>query len=147
MSSKKSVDANLPEFASHMPDLKPGEYEDGTPLHEVQFLECKITLKPDLLTSAKSFLDYAKVVKRTAAENDVGYSDTGRTPRPQIREVVFFDTADFTLYNNAFILRRRIQYEDGFPWPIRRSSSNSVIRTCRRRRKSTCGRRLPGSTT
>ena len=25
------------------------------------------------------------------------------------------DTADFHLYNNAFILRRRIAYEDGFP--------------------------------
>ena len=25
------------------------------------------------------------------------------------------DTADFRLYNNAFILRRRIPYEDGFP--------------------------------
>ena len=115
MAKDKSVDDKLPEFASHMPDLKPGEYGDGTPLHEVQFLECKITLKPDLLTSAKSFLDYAKIVKRTAAENEVGYSDKGRTPRLQIREVVFFDTADFTLYNNAFILRRRIQYEDGFP--------------------------------
>jgi hypothetical protein len=35
--------------------------------------------------------------------------------RPQIREVVFLDTADFRLYNHAFILRRRIAYEDGFP--------------------------------
>src|SRR5262249_20973563 len=31
------------------------------------------------------------------------------------REVLFLDTADFRLYNNAFILRRRITYEDGFP--------------------------------
>jgi len=36
-------------------------------------------------------------------------------PRPEIREVLFLDTADFGLYNNAFILRRRIRYEDGFP--------------------------------
>ena len=35
--------------------------------------------------------------------------------RPQIREVVFLDTADFRLYNHAFILRRRVLYEDGFP--------------------------------
>ena len=33
----------------------------------------------------------------------------------QIREVLFLDTEDFRLYNNAFILRRRIPYEDGFP--------------------------------
>ena len=33
----------------------------------------------------------------------------------KIREVVFVDTEDFRLYNNAFILRRRIPYKDGFP--------------------------------
>jgi hypothetical protein len=35
--------------------------------------------------------------------------------RPNMREVMFVDTADFRLYNNAFILRRRIPYQDGFP--------------------------------
>src|SRR5262249_1200306 len=33
---------------------------------------------------------------------------------PRIREVLFFDTPDFALYRNAFILRRRLLYEDGF---------------------------------
>ena len=33
----------------------------------------------------------------------------------KIREVLFIDTQDFRLYNNAFILRRRIPYQDGFP--------------------------------
>jgi hypothetical protein len=28
---------------------------------------------------------------------------------------MFLDTADFRLYNHAFILRRRIRYIDGFP--------------------------------
>ena len=147
MPNKKPIEDNLPGFASRMPDLKPGKYKDGTPLHEVQFLECKIILKPDLLTSTKSFLDYAKIVKRTARENDVECTDEGMAPRPQIREVVFFDTADFGLYNNAFILRQRIRYEDGFPSAIRRSSSSSGTRTCRRRRRWTCGRRSPASTT
>jgi hypothetical protein len=32
-----------------------------------------------------------------------------------VREVVFLDTPDFRLYNHAFILRRRIAYDDGFP--------------------------------
>ena len=34
--------------------------------------------------------------------------------RPDIREIIFFDTPDFRLYNSAFILRRRIAYVDGF---------------------------------
>jgi hypothetical protein len=29
--------------------------------------------------------------------------------------VLFVDTPEFALYNHAFILRRRIPYEDGFP--------------------------------
>jgi hypothetical protein len=37
------------------------------------------------------------------------------TARPRIREVVFVDTADFRLYNNSFILRRRTAFQDGFP--------------------------------
>ncbi len=115
MRNKKPVEDSQPGIPSRVPDLKPGRYSDGTPLHEVQFLECKITLKPDVLTSTRSFLDYAKIVKRTATENDVECTDEGMARRPQIREVVFFDTADFALYNNAFILRRRIRYEDGFP--------------------------------
>ena len=36
------------------------------------------------------------------------------------------------LYSNAFILRRRIRYEDGFPSASRRSCSSSATRTCRR---------------
>jgi hypothetical protein len=35
--------------------------------------------------------------------------------RPDVREILFGDTPDFRLYNNAFILRRRISYVDGFP--------------------------------
>src|SRR4030095_13454081 len=34
--------------------------------------------------------------------------------RPQIREVLFVDTKDFRIDNNAFILRRRVDYVDGF---------------------------------
>jgi hypothetical protein len=98
-----------------MPDLKPGKYEDGTPLHEVQYLECKVILKAEGFTSPKGFYDYAKLVRRVAAENDVECTDQGAEARPRIREVIFFDTAKFRLYNNAFILRRRVPYKDGFP--------------------------------
>ena len=33
---------------------------------------------------------------------------------PELREVLFLDTGEFSLYNQAFILRRRIRYEQGF---------------------------------
>ena len=97
-------------------DLKAGEYADGSPLDDVQYLECKLILKTDEFTSAKGFSKYAKLVARAAKECGVGFDTSPAIgSRPAIREVMFLDTEDFRLYNNAFILRRRVQFEDGFP--------------------------------
>ena len=95
--------------------LKKGKYTDGHPLDEVQYLETKIILKGDRFSSAECFNSFAKLVKRAAESADIGFSRKGfKDERPRIREVLFFDTADFRLYNNAFILRRRQDYVDGF---------------------------------
>jgi hypothetical protein len=108
--------ASKPERPERVPDLKPGNYTDGHPLDSVQYLECKIILKPERFVSAKSFWDFAKAMRPAAKEYDVSYSTEGmEATKPQIREVLFVDTKDFRFYNNAFILRRRIPYEDGFP--------------------------------
>jgi hypothetical protein len=115
MPTKSTNEPQSPEFPERVPDLKAGKYRDGSPLHEVKFLECKLILKPERFTSKKSFSDYAKLVRRVAEETDVNCTDEAAEPRPRIREVLFLDTADFHVYNNAFILRRRIQYKDGFP--------------------------------
>src|SRR6266566_2936115 len=96
-------------------DLKQGQYSDGSPLDEVHYLECKLILKPDRFTAAKVFFDYGKLVARTAKEFGIGFITKGVVLKPKIREVLFLDTADFRLYNHAFILRRRMSYEDGFP--------------------------------
>jgi len=102
--------------ARRVPELKPGKYADGLPFHEVQYLECKLILRPNHFTSRKSLWDFAKVMKKPAAQNGVKFSADEFIDAPlQIREVLFMDTADFRLYNNAYILRRRIPYEDGFP--------------------------------
>jgi hypothetical protein len=97
-------------------DLKPGQYADGSALDDVQYLECKLILKPDEFTSPKGFRKYGKLVAQAAKECGVGFDTSGaRKTRPAIREVLFLDTGDFKLYNSAFILRRRVQFEDGFP--------------------------------
>jgi len=96
-------------------ELEQRTYSDGHPLDEVQYLECKLILKPDRFTSAKVFLDYGELVGQAAREFGIGLSSKGVVLRPELREVVFLDTADFRLYNNAFILRRRVPYRDGFP--------------------------------
>ncbi len=98
-----------------VPDLKPGKYSDGHPLDEVQYLECKLILKPDRFTSAKVFAEYGELVAKAAKQFGIGFSTKGIVLNPDLREVLFLDTADYRLYNNAFILRRRISYDKGFP--------------------------------
>lgn len=91
-------------------------YSDGHPLDTVQYIETKLILKPDRFTSVESFREFGKLVQRTAKNLGVGFvTDPKVGRRPDIREIVFMDTPDFRLYNNAFILRRRITYVDGFP--------------------------------
>src|SRR5437016_4445877 len=99
-----------------VPRLKPGKYTDGLPLDEIQYLECKLILKPNRFTSRKRLFAFRKVMRRPAEKNGVELLTQGFADEPlRIREILFLDTADFRLYNNAFILRRRIPYKDGFP--------------------------------
>jgi len=102
--------------SKQLPALKPGTYADGTPLHEIRYLECKLILRPNHFTSRQSLFDFTKVIRRPAAEHEIDFSTKGFVDAPlQIREVLFMDTPANRLYNNAFILRRRILYEEGFP--------------------------------
>lgn len=115
---KKKVKAEksktTPQFKS-MAAEEAGKYSDGHPLDKIQFLETKIILKGERFASAESLREFGKLVRKAADNSEVGFSTKefkGR--KPSIREVLFMDTADFKLYNNAFILRRRTVYEDGF---------------------------------
>ena len=93
-----------------------GTYADGHPLDQIQYLEAKLILRPDRFTSVESFREFGKLVKKTAKKEEVGFvPDVEAGLRPNIREILFMDTPDFRFYNNAFILRRRITYLDGFP--------------------------------
>jgi hypothetical protein len=91
-------------------------YSDGHPQDVIQYLEAKLILKPDPFNSVQSFRDFGTLMQRTAKKLNVGFvADAEAGLRPQVREIIFADTPDFRLYNNSFILRRRISYVDGFP--------------------------------
>jgi len=102
-----------PAFA----EKKASHYSDGHPLDVIQYLEAKLILKPDRFASVECFRQFGKLVARSAKQLDkVDFIPDAKTSqRPNIREVIFLDTPDARLYNNAFILRRRITYVDGFP--------------------------------
>ncbi len=91
-------------------------YADGVPFDQITYVEAKLILKPDRFVSVDAFRQFGKLVQRTAKKEGVGFiEDREAGLRPQVREIVFVDTPDFQLYKNAFILRRRIAYLDGFP--------------------------------
>ncbi len=91
------------------------KYSDGHPLDEVHYREFKILLKPDHFTQAHQFKEFGKLLRHAAAELDVAlYTDKVLSEANQVREVVFYDTHHFDLYNQAFILRKRTLFKDGF---------------------------------
>jgi len=105
-----------PSWVGRVPQLRPGQYADGMPIHIPEYLCCKLILRPNKFISRQSFFDFGKAFREPAKEHGVKYSLAGFDQQAvKIREVLFIDTEDFRLYNNAFILRRRIPYKDGFP--------------------------------
>jgi hypothetical protein len=91
-------------------------YADGHPLDTVHYREFKILLKPDHFTEAHHFKQFGKLLRHAAEELEVAlYADRVASTANRVREVVFYDTHHFDLYNQHFIVRRRTRFEDGFP--------------------------------
>lgn len=113
---KDSTNGRSKAAHARLPQIQPGKYADGMPYNQLGYLECKLILRPNHFTSRASLFDFGKLLKRSAKEHGISFQPGGYTEQPlKIREVLFMDTADYRLYNNAFILRRRIPYRDGFP--------------------------------
>lgn len=98
--------ARMPEFADD---------PSNTPHDDLHYREYKILLRPERFTSPQAFKDFWHVVKGVAAENDVRIEEAENAFVNQVREVLFFDTPAYDLYNNHFIVRLRTLYHDGWP--------------------------------
>jgi hypothetical protein len=91
----------------------PSSYSDGHPLDQVHYREYKVILRSNRFTRAESFHEFARLVRHSAKEQDVAlFKDQLGDNR--IREVLFYDTPAFDLYNRSFILRRRTVYQNGW---------------------------------
>lgn len=99
------------------PKVAKPHYVEGEVGDRIQFFDAKLILKPDFFDSTRGFKMFSDLVAEAVTRvRGVSYAPTKLDKmRPRIREVMFVDTADFRLYNNSFILRRRTEYQDGFP--------------------------------
>jgi len=103
-------------WAGNVPRVEPATYADGLPVPDLNYLAFKLILKPNRFTSRQSLFDLSKAVRKLAVAHGIDFLPVRPADAPiRIREVLFVDTEGHRFYNNAFILRRRIAYEDGFP--------------------------------
>jgi hypothetical protein len=116
MKTKTKTKKNTKPAGGNSKVAKP-HYSEGDPADKVQFFDAKLILKPDFFDSMRGFKMFSDLVAEAAGRvRGVTYAPFNLTKaRPRIREVMFVDTSDFRLYNNSFILRRRTEYQDGFP--------------------------------
>jgi hypothetical protein len=89
-------------------------YSDGHPLDKVHYREYKILLKPDRFFRAERFREYWKILCEIAEHCGVKVTTNQGAFHSLVREVLFYDTNAFDLYRNAFILRKRTFYKDGW---------------------------------
>lgn len=91
------------------------EEPDNTPKDNIQYREYKILLKPDRFISPDVYEAFWKIIRETAKKFDVKITEFENPFVNQIREVLFYDTPHFRLYNNHFIVRLRTLYHNGWP--------------------------------
>jgi len=87
----------------------------NSPHDDIHYREYKILLRPERFTSPKAFRDFWRVAQRVAKHFDVQLEEGPHAFKSQVREVLFFDTPNFDLYNNHFIVRLRTLYREGWP--------------------------------
>jgi hypothetical protein len=71
-----------PSWVGRVPQLKPGAYADGMPLHQVQYLCCKLILRPNKFVSRESLFEFGKALREPAEEHGVKFSKKGFESQP-----------------------------------------------------------------
>ena len=79
----------------------------------IQYREYKLLVRADQFTRPQQFHKFWKLTRRVAELAGVEIRKRGKPMETHLREVLFFDTPKFRLYNNDFILRRRTFYKRG----------------------------------
>ena len=74
------------QIAQWLGDRQESLYADGRRCDEIQYLQCKLILKPNHFTSRQSLFDFAKVLRRPARETGV-YFDPVTGQKTELGEV------------------------------------------------------------
>src|SRR5271155_4139460 len=91
----------------------PKFYEPIVPSDQIQYREYKLLLKPNLFPDEKAFHRFWKLSHHAAKSLGIKLGKIDDSIKPHIREVLFYDTPHFKLYNHGFILRKRTFFHHG----------------------------------
>jgi hypothetical protein len=81
----------------------------------VHYREYKILLQPDRFGGKRDFMEFWEDASKTLKKLHIKVEIDPNAFDSQVREVLFYDTPEFDLYNNHFILRKRTFYDQGWP--------------------------------
>jgi len=81
----------------------------------VTYREYKLLLRSEHFIKPAHFHKFWKLTRHAAKAVGIEISKIDRRIETHLREVLFFDTPKFRLYNNGFMLRRRMFYKKGLP--------------------------------
>lgn len=84
-------------------------------MDDIHYREYKILLRPERFFDPHQFEVYWRKLCLIAAACKVEVTTNRDAFKRQVREVLFYDTPESDLYRNAFILRKRTFYVDGWP--------------------------------
>jgi hypothetical protein len=93
----------------------PPTYPDGHPRDAVHYREYKLILRPERFAEREGFRDFAALLRDAARDLDIRLSHDRARSEDRLREVLFYDTPRFALYEASFMLRRRTPHRDGWP--------------------------------
>jgi len=84
-------------------------------MDDIHYREYKVLLRPERFFDPHQFEVYWHKLCLIAPEYKVGVVTGKEAFKRHVREVLFFDTPEHDLYRNAFILRKRTFFTDGWP--------------------------------
>lgn len=79
-----------------------------------RYAEFKVLLRPDRLRRIVQAFDLWRHIRGAVEQAGVRYTPIHGEPAIRQRDIMFYDTPDFRLYENHFILRRRTHFRDGW---------------------------------
>jgi hypothetical protein len=83
----------------------------------IRYREYKLLLRSEHFSKPSHFHKFWKITRRSAKSVGVEISKIAKPLETHLREVLFFDTPEFRLYNHNFILRRRMFYKNSLRQP------------------------------